>query len=372
MIDATKDFFGWSNDNEAIYQYTLSNGALSVSLMDLGASVQRIVFHGADMVLSFPDPFLYLLLSRECFGATVGRYSGMIAGGRFQIDGKEYGLSLNHEGSHMHGGFNGFATKLWKGGICEDRNGKFVQFTLFSPDGEEGYPGNLQVRVVYRITPDNRLIMAYDAESDQDTIINLTNHCYFNPNGFPAFQQEQVQAFQGDNRYVEMTIASDKIVELEGQLPTGRFSPVDGTKFDFRHPTTLEKCGEEESGDKDGCYDNTFVFSNHAPDQAVARAKGLKSGISIEWFTDQPGAQLFTMGSKQGFLFLMSLRPDMPIPEEDEPESESELELNEPRNSFAFETQHFPDSPNQPHFPGTVLRAGEKFHSETTLYFSKE
>lgn len=339
MNTITEENWGKISGNRNVKRYTISNGALAVSFINFGAIVQRIEFNGLDMVVSLPEPKLYEKFAIGCIGATVGRYAGRISEGRFSIDGKEYQLTQNQNGNHLHGGENGFHTRLWDSRIIESDAGKCVEFTLFSPDGEEGYPGNLKVSVIYRITDENGLEITFQATSNQDTIINLTNHSYFNPNGMQNNFPEYRNPSKTDNSHVELTIHSDHVLELNGQIPTGNLTPVEGTPFDFRKPRVLVCDMDGIPGESLGGYDHTFVLNPHRPEQPVASAKGLKSGVTVEFFTDQPGAQLFTMGN--------------------------------PGMAFAFEAQHLPDSPNHPNFPSTLLRAGDIFRSRTEYRFAK-
>ena len=333
----TEENWGKISGNRNVKRYTISNGDLSVSVIDLGATVQRITYKGLDMVVSLPDPRLYEKFAKGCMGATVGRYAGRIAGGRFTIDGRAYQLTQNQNGNHLHGGENGLYTRLWDSSLID---GDCIQFTLVSPDGEEGYPGNLNVSVIYVITDDNGLEITFKAVSDKDTIINLTNHSYFTSNGIDARFFKFRQPPKTDNRDVEFFINADQILELyDDGIPTGKRLPVDGTPFDFRTSRILASHMEGLPDKSLGGYDHTFVLNPHEPEQPVAIAKGLKSGVKIAFFTDQPAAQLFTMGN--------------------------------PGMAFAFETQHFPDSPNHPDFPSTLLRAGEPFRSRTIYQFSE-
>ena len=333
----TEENWGKIAKNKTVSRYTLSNGELSVSLINFGATVQRIVYRGKDMIFSLPEAKLYQKFSFGCIGAVVGRYAGRIAGGSFTLDGVEYRLTRNLNGNHLHGGKHGFNTKLWESSVIGD---DCVKFTILSPDGDEGYPGNLNVSVLYRITDDNRLTVTYEAVSDRDTIVNLTSHCYFNPNGVDLSSPRNQKNDAPDNRDVELMIKADSTVELRGEIPTGRLLTVDGTVFDFRTARRLVVCAESEPDESFNGYDHTFVLCQHPTEQPVAVAKGLKSGVTIECFTDQPALQLFTMGN--------------------------------PGSAFAMETQHLPDSPNHPEFPSTVLRAGEVFRSETAYRFSCE
>ena len=337
MVSVSREIWGRIDGND-VARYILSEDELSVSLISFGASVQRIVYRGLDMVISLPEPELYRKYAMACFGAVVGRYAGRIAGGRFSIDGREYRLTRNEKGNHLHGGKHGFGTRLWESRTTGDP-ADGVTFSLLSPDGDEGYPGEMNVSVTYRVTSGHCLGISYEAFSSRDTVINLTNHCYFNPNGvIPPSPGRQNADSLPDNRDIEMTILADSVVELSGGLPTGRLLPVEGTGFDFRSPRKLARDRDISSPEDDSGFDHTFVFLPHEPEQPVAVAAGLRSGVRISCYTDQPGAQLFTLGN--------------------------------PGSVFAFETQHFPDSPHHPEFPDTVLRAGDIFRSETVYQFS--
>ena len=333
----TEENWGKIAKNKTVSRYTLSNGELSVSVINFGATVQRIVYRGQEMIFSLPEARLYQKFSFGCIGAVVGRYAGRIAGGRFTLDGKEYRLTRNLKGNHLHGGRHGFNTKLWESRVIGN---DCVEFTLLSPDGEEGYPGNLNVSVSYHVTDDNSLTVSYEAHSDRDTVINLTNHCYFNPNGVDSTFPKKQESDEPDNRDVSLMIDADRIVELNGEIPTGRLLPVEGTVFDFRTPRKLAVMAENLPDESFSGYDHTFALNHCDPEQPIAVARGLRSNITIKIFTDQPAVQLFTMGN--------------------------------PGNAFALETQHFPDSPNHPEFPSTVLRAGESFRSRTVYRFSYE
>ena len=323
---------------QQVKRYTLASDRLSVSIINFGATIQRITYGGKDMIVSLPDAETYARLSRGCIGATVGRYAGRINGGRFSLDGTAYQLTRNQDGHHLHGGNTGFGAKLWDNAeTVSFDGGAELRLRLFSPDGEEGYPGDLHVSAVFRVTEDDTLTVAYQAEvSKKDTIVNLTNHCYFTPNGFSRRSGT-------DNRDVELMMDADHILELNHLIPTGKLLPVDGTPFDFRIPKPVSRDMADDEETASG-YDHTFVFRHpdvyRHPDLSKPSvvAYGVKSGIQIECFTNQPGAQLFTMGN--------------------------------PGDAFALETQHFPDSPNHPDFPSTRLRVGDKFSSETVYRFS--
>ncbi|MBQ4397414.1 MAG: galactose mutarotase [Clostridia bacterium] len=342
MSGIRREVWGHTRSGGEIVRWTVARGNLSVSLINFGATVQRLVYQGTrgtyDVVASLPEAALYEKFARACFGATVGRYAGRIAGGRFCIDGREVRLTRNQRGNHLHGGKCGLNARLWEGsalGEKEENDGASVMFSCLSPDGEEGYPGNLRVTVRYTVTADDALRITYDAVSDRDTVINLTNHSYFTLNG----DSPDGPSTGDDNHSVELTIDADAVLELSDSLPTGRLLPVAGTPFDFRTPKPIARDMDASPETADG-YDHTFVLRQPGGDAPVAVAYGTKSGIRMACFTDQPGAQLYTMGNPGGV--------------------------------FALETQHFPDSPHHPSFPDTVLRAGDTFHSETVYRFSSQ
>lgn len=336
MKKIIKEPWGKAPDGSEVFRYTLSGRQLSVSLINFGATVQRMTYNGSDIIFSMPDVEAYAKFSIGCVGATVGRCAGRIAKGEFRLNGVEYHLTQNHCGHHMHGGKQGFSTKVWDGHSFEFDGGQGVEFRLVSPDGDEGYPGNLTVRAVFTVTEDDRLQITYRAETDKDTIINLTNHCYFNLNGIHMGSSGFPES-DGDNSDVDLMIHADFITEQVNSLPTGTLLSVDGTPFDFRTPKPLSRdmASSEETAEKG--YDHFFVLREHEPNEPSVTAYSRQSGIFMECFTNRPGVQLFTMSN--------------------------------PGDAFALEAQSFPDAPNHPNFPGTVLRAGEEFCGETIYQF---
>ncbi len=233
---------------QQVKRYTLASDRLSVSVINFGATIQRIIYSGRDMIVSLPDAETYARLSRGCIGATVGRFAGRINGGRFAIDGTEYQLTRNQDGHHLHGGNEGFGARFWdKAETDVSDSGAELRLHLFSPDGEEGYPGHLTVTAVFRVTEDDKLAVSYHAGvSERDTVINLTSHCYFAPNGFSRHAA-------ADNRDVELMMDADYVVELNRLIPTGRLLPVDGTPFDFRIPAPIAREEGPAEGSKTGC-----------------------------------------------------------------------------------------------------------------------
>ncbi|MDB5156554.1 MAG: aldose 1-epimerase [Mucilaginibacter sp.] len=284
------------------------------------------------------------LLKQECYyGAVVGRYANRIAGGKFTLDGKEYNLAINNGPNSLHGGEDNFSLKVWD---AEQTDARTVVLTLFSAEMEEGYPGNLKVKVTYTLTDDNTLTIAYEATTDKTTIINLTNHAYFNLNG----------EGNGDILDHVLQINANSYTPInENMIPSGEIATVKGTPFDFNEP---EKIGTRINLDNEQLknangYDHNFVLNRHEYNTPVSTVIGNKTGIKMEVFTDQPGMQLYTANFTPGTNTIRGNAKD------------------NRQTSFALETQHFPDSPNQPQFPSTVLKPGEVYSTYTTFKFSE-
>jgi len=259
-----------------------------------------------DVVVGFETPEEYAANPRY-LGAIVGRYANRIANAQFTLDGKTYRLAANNGRNHLHGGMTGFDKRVWRAA----RDAESLELRYLSPDGEEGYPGNLDVRVTYRLTDDDELIVEYVATTDRPTPVNLTQHSYFNLAG------------DDDARGHMLQIDADAITAVdEQQIPTGVMAPVAGTDFDFRTPMTI---GARRGGN----YDHNFVL------QGGVRVVEPKSGRTLDVHTTEPGMQLYT-----GY-----------------------------RRGLCLETQHFPDSPNQPSFPSTILRPGTEYRSRTVFTF---
>jgi aldose 1-epimerase len=276
------------------------------------------------------------------YGAIVGRYANRIAKGKFTLDGKKYSLPINNGPNSLHGGKANFSYRVWDGKQIDD---KTVVLELFSEHGEEGYPGNLKVKVTYTLTENNEIKIAYEATTDKSTVVNLTNHAYFNLNG----------EGNGDILYHVVQINASHYTPIDSTLiPTGEIAAVKDTPLDFTNP---ERIGKRINGDSPQLkfatgYDHNFVLNKHGVHSPVATVTGDVTGIKLEVFTDQPGLQFYTGNFTPGTnLTRGNVKDTM-------------------RTSFALETQHFPDSPNRPNFPSTVLKPGEVYSTQTTYKFS--
>lgn len=301
----------------------------------------------ADVVLGFDDEAGYHTADNQHFGATAGRFANRTAGGRFTLDGREYQLACNNGPNHLHGGpQRGFGKIVWEGAPFEDERGSGVRFRYVSPDGEENYPGRLEVTVTYTLTLKGAIRIDYAATTDKPTIINLTNHSYFNLAGQGTTSVLDHQVWIGAERYT---------VKDAQDIPTGEIAQVAGTPLDFRQRRTL---GERiaEFGDKqqkDG-YDHNFVLNG--PEGALKMAAELyhpASGRLLRVHTDQPGVQLYVGNMLRG-------------------QTGKRGAVYPRRSAACLETQHFPDSPNQPQFPSTVLRPGETYRQTCAYEFSVE
>lgn len=340
--------FGQTSDGEAVELYTLTNAnGMEVAITTYGGIVVSLTApdrdgHYADVVLGFDDLDGYLA-GHPYFGAIVGRYANRIAKGTFSLDGKEYTLATNDGENHLHGGDEGFDKKVWRGRGVIGGKGIHLILDYTSPDGEEGYPGTLDVMVVYTLTHDDELKIDYKATTDKATPINVTNHSYFNLRGQGT----------GDILGHELMISADRFTPVDETLiPTGELRPVEGTPFDFRKPTAIGARIEADNQQLEygGGYDHNFVLKREGDELALAaRVHEPKTGRMMEVYTTEPGVQFysgnFLDGSNVG----------------------KGGKVYDFRDGFCLETQHFPDSPNQPDFPSTILRPGEEY-STTTVY----
>ena len=298
-----------------------------------------------DVILGHDSLQEYIDSEEAYFGAICGRYANRIALGKFALDGINYELPINNGPNSLHGGLRGFNAVIWKG---EQTKANQVSFRYVSPDGEEGYPGELSVEVIYTLTEENELTIEYTASTTKPTVLNLTNHAYFNLSG------------EGDPSVHDHTLVIDAKEYLptdETAIPYGAPAPVEGTPMDFTTPHTI---GERADADFDQLrwargYDHTYILDKALGKLGrAARCSSPKTGIVMEVYTDQPGVQLYTGNWMSGNL---RGKHDHRYPA---------------RAALCLETQHYPDSPNKPEYPTTRLNPGEVFHSVTAFRFSVE
>ncbi len=330
--------------------YTLRNSkGAEATITTYGARVVTLTMPNKagkfdDIVLGFDNLDGYLQTPPPpYFGATIGRYGNRIAGGKFELDGKTYTLAENNGANSLHGGNIGFDKVLW---TAKSGDGASVAMTYVSKDGEEGYPGNLTATVTYTLTDNNELRIEYSATTDKDTVVNLTNHSYFNLAG----------QGEGDILGHVVMIDADRFTPVDkGLIPTGELKPVDGTPFDFRKPTPIgDRIDAKDPQIALGPgYDHNFVLNHAGPSLALAaRVTEPKTGRVMEVLTTEPGLQFYTSNFLDGTLKGVGGK------------------VYPRRSAFCMETQHFPDSPNHPAFPSTTLKPGETYHSETVYRFS--
>jgi aldose 1-epimerase len=345
----TRAPFGKLPDGTAIESFTLRNAhGIEVRAITYGAVIVSLRVPDRagkfdDVVLGHDDLAGYLT-KPSYFGAVVGRYGNRIAKGRFTLDGKTYTLATNNGPNHLHGGVKGFDKVVWKGEPASTPDGASVTFRYTSPDGEEGYPGTLSARVTYTLTDRDELSFEYAATTDKPTVVNLTQHSYFNLTGGKT-----------DILGHELTIDADRFTPVDATLiPTGKLAPVSGTPFDFRKPTAIgARIGQDDEQLRfGGGYDHNFVL-NRTKEGLVhaARVVDPVSGRTLDIQTTEPGVQFYsgnfldgTVTGKGGVVY-------------------------KKRWALCLETQHFPDSPNQPTFPSTVLRPGQEYRTKTVLTF---
>ncbi|MGC1413855.1 MAG: aldose epimerase family protein [Candidatus Acidiferrum sp.] len=342
-----KAAFGKLPDGTEIESYTLYNSrGASAKVITYGATLAELLMpdrHGkmGDIVLGFDDLQGYLG-QHPYFGGTIGRYGNRIAKGKFTLDGKEYQLFLNNGPNSLHGGQIGFNRRVWKAEELKDKDGAAVRFSYLSKDGEENYPGNLKVSVTYTLTNTDELKLQYSAETDKDTVLNLTNHSYFNLSGTDT----------GTILKYILYINADKYTPVDSTLiPTGKIESVVGTPLDFLKPTEI---GARIGEIKDiGGYDHNYVLNGKAGTLRVAaKVTDPESGREMEVLTTQPGVQFYSAIGLNG-----SIKGKGGV-------------AYEKYGAICLETQHFPDSPNHPNFPSTELKPGEHFHSETIYKFT--
>lgn len=345
------DSFKTTIDGKAVELYTLTNAKhAEAKFTNYGGRLVSLLIPDqkgdlVDVVVGLNSVKGYQNATEPYFGATIGRYGNRIAKGKFKIDNNEYTLFANNGPNTLHGGKKGFQYVVWD---AKQPNQHTLELSYLSNDGEEGFPGNLKVKVVYTLTDDNELKMDYEATTDKNTVVNLTNHAFFNLNGEGS----------GDILKHSLQIFGDSYLPVDSTLiPTGKIVQVAGTPFDFRQPqpigARINDKNEQLVFGKG--YDHNYVLNKtkalgmyHA-----AKVKGDKTGIVMDIYTQEPGLQFYSgnfMQSKN--TFKSGVKDDF-------------------RTAFCLETQHFPDSPNQPNFPSTLLKPGQVYQTTSVYKFSK-
>ncbi len=343
-MSITKAFFGYTRDGQKVYRYQMTNGnGMEVSVLSYAAAIQAIrvpdrtgklvdVALGYDTVPEYEADGCF-------FGNLVGRFANRLRDARFVLDGETYQLQANEGPNHLHGSY---CFRVFDG----EMEGNTLTFSFLSPDGEEGYPGNLSVRYSYTLTEDNRLLLDYQATTDRATIVNLTNHVYFNLAGHDAGDILDTVLQMNASRYTACDSAS---------LLTGEILPVEGTPFDFRTPKAI---GRDIGGDHPmlaygSGYDLNMVLDEPSMERPVATAWSDKTGIRMTYYTTQPGTQLYSGNY---------ISPDGPRPGKGGATYGN-------RQGFCLESQCFPCAPDFAHFPSAVLRPGETYHQQAAYQF---
>ncbi|MDT3356081.1 MAG: galactose mutarotase [Bacteroidota bacterium] len=342
----TKTLWATAKDGAQILKYRMTNSAGAyVELGSIGAAILSIVVPDrdgkmADVVIGYEDPLSYIG-DGPCCGKTPGRFANRIAKGRFTLDGKNYSLPINNGPNHLHGGPDGFMNKVWDSRI----EGDSVEFMYFSEDGESGYPGNLKSVVRYEWGDDNALKITYTAQTDAPTVVNLTNHAYFNLAGKGKILDHEL-----------LLNASEYLPTDKDLIPLGESEPVAGTPMDF---TNAKPLGRDIKADFPALnygkgYDNCFLVDGYEPGQLQTAAElyDPESGRVLEVISTQPAVQVYTGNWLDG-----------------SPKGKGGVEYHE-YDAVAIECQHLPDSPNQPDYPSTELRPGETYQEAIIYSFS--
>jgi aldose 1-epimerase len=345
-IPVGKVLLGPHNGSD-VFLFTLTNKSGNIlKLTNYGARIVRIEVpdkNGVKDNITLGSETLETITRGDAFGgATVGRFANRIANGKITLDGVEYNLPINNKPNTLHGGRNGWYSRVWNAEIVEKSKQPAVKFSYLSPDMEEGFPGTVTMNVVFTWTDKNEIIIDYSATTDKKTVINITNHAYFNLRGVgKGFIFEQILTLKASN-YTPFNST---------KIPTGEIKPVKGTQFDFTTPHAFgDRIGETFDNVVFDGYDHNFVLDKK--EKVAATVYDPVSGRFMEVITDQPGMQVYT---GNGLAWKKAAEGSKP---------------SAARSGFALETQHFPDSPNQPAFPTTVLNPGEKFNSRTIYRFS--
>lgn len=340
----TKSEFGRTSAGELVTLFHLENNSGAyVEILDFGARIHKLAVPDRegtlkDICLSVTNIADYEA-DKAYYGAICGRVANRICEGRFSLNGTDYQLAVNNGPNHLHGGNVGYSHKVWKSAVKDDK----LVLTMISADGEENYPGNLTLTVTYSWSEDNEIGILYEASCDKDTLLNVTNHAYFNLNG------------EGNTTILnhELFIDADAITPVnENLIPTGELLPVTGTPFDFKTLRTIGKFIDSDHPAFTACgtYDHNFAINGMGlREAAILQSK--ESGIRVTCFTDQPGIQVYVAANPSDFIGKYG-------------------DFYPAQASVCLETQHYPDSINHENFPSIVLKAGEGFRSKTLYHFS--
>ncbi len=345
MNNNSRTLFGVMPDGTKVEQVTLRNGGIECEIITYGGAVRSLKVpdrngNKLDVILGMDDLEGYRKQDKF-FGALIGRYANRIGNARFTLGGKDYPLAANDGINHLHGGVTGFDKRVWN---IKSFTENTLELSLFSPDGEEGYPGNLSVNVVYRLTADS-LDISYKAECDSDTVCNLTNHSYFNLSGHKSGPV--------DKQYIQINAQSYTPTDT-GSIPTGEIAPVEGTPMDLRAGVKIGEHVEDafEQLEYAGGYDHNWVLDGASGTlRPVAKAWSEETGITLEVLTTLPGIQFYSGNYLDG----------CPAGKDGAPYAK--------RWGFCLETQDFPDSPNKKVFPSTVLHKSEQYVQNTVYRF---
>jgi aldose 1-epimerase len=345
--------FGRTPDGKAVEVYTLTNSrGMQVRAITYGAIIQTIRVPDragklADVTLGYDSLPGYLTTS-PYFGAVVGRYANRIARGRFTLDGRTYRLAINNGPNSLHGGLKGFDKVVWEGESFQHGDTVGVKFVHTSPDGDEGYPGTLRISVTYSLTPADELVVDYTGTTDKPTPVNLSQHSYFNLAGEGS----------GDILNHMLTINADRYTPVDSTLiPTGELAPVANTPFDFRKPTAIgARIGQPDPQLHYGKgYDHNFVLTRSGPGLIhAAHVLEPGTGRTLDISTTEPGLQFYSGNFLDGTIHGKSGH------------------VYRHQSALVLETQHFPDSPNHPNFPSTILQPGHEYRSRTIFRFGIE
>jgi len=351
MTDNTNtpaDAFEKTIDGKQTHLYILKNkNGITATFTNYGGRIVSLLVPDktgklTDVVLGFDSVDGFVNSTERYYGATIGRYGNRIAKGKFKLDGIEYQSSINNLPNTLHGGKQGYQEVIWDAKLIDSTT---LELSYQSKDMEEGYPGNLTIKVIYSLTDNNEFKCVYEAHTDKKTIVNLTNHAFFNLNG------------EGSGTILNhlLQVAADNYIPVDaGLIPTGKIEPVKGTPFDFTNPETIGKRIDDDNEQlKNGKgYDHNYVLNKHDITTPIAIVIGDKSGIKMEVYTEEPGIQFYSGNFMQAKNVMKRGIKD------------------EFRTSFALETQHYPDSPNQPQFPSTELKPGDIYKTQSLFKFS--